>query len=103
MDENEDFRYIDASVSTGSLASSEKSLLTYSSECSSSSMNIYGTSKKNGKFKNGLADIELLKLRAGQSSAAVAVKKVVAPTALISHESIESTFRNRKIFLHFHN
>ena len=72
MEEYEDFRYIDASVSTGSLASSEKSLLTRSSECSSI---VSGTSKGE-KLKNGIADIELIKLRAGQSSAAVAVKKV---------------------------
>ena len=76
-----DFRYIDASVSTGSLASSEKSLLR-SSECSSIHDEVDRTNKKKkGGLK--LEDIELIKLRTGQSSAAVAVKKVTNKLHLI--------------------
>ena len=51
MEEWEDFRYIDASVSTGSLASSEKSLLTRSSENSSIVDGVQGETKRN---KSGL-------------------------------------------------
>ena len=81
MEECEDFRYIDASISTGSLASSEKSLLTRSSECSSIHDEVDGTKK----LKSGLRlyDIELIKLRTGQSSGAVAVKKVIKHLDLI--------------------
>lgn len=82
MEECEDFKYIDASVSTGSLASSEKSLLTYGSSESSSILDgVDGTKKHKSGLR--LEDIELLKLRAGQSSAAVAVKKVTKHLDLI--------------------
>ena len=75
MEECEDFRYIDASVSTGSLASSEKSLLR-SSECSSIHDDGVDGTKKHKRSGLRFEDIELIKLRTGQSSAAVAVKKV---------------------------
>ena len=76
MEEWEEFRYIDASVSTGSLASSEKSLLTRSSESSSIVDGIQGGGNK--KHKSGLKfdGIELIRLQNGQNSAAAAVKKV---------------------------
>ena len=75
MEEWEDFRYIDASVSPGSLASSEKSLLTRSSENSSIVDGVQGETKRN---KSGLKldGIELITLQNGKSSAAAAVKKV---------------------------
>ena len=75
MEEWEDFRYIDASVSTGSLASSEKSLLTRSSESSSIVDGVQGGTKKH---TSGLKfdGIELIRLQNGQNSAAAAVKKV---------------------------
>ena len=77
MEEWEEFRYIDASVSTGSLASSEKSLLTRSSESSSIVDGIQGGGNK--KHKSGglkFDGIELIRLQNGQNSAAAAVKKV---------------------------
>ena len=78
MEEWEEFRYIDASVSTGSLASSEKSLLTRSSESSSIVDGIQGGGNK--KHKSGglkFDGIELIRLQNGQNNcAAAAVKKV---------------------------
>ena len=77
MEEWDDFRYIDASVSTGSLASSEKSLLTRSSESSSIVDGVQGgTSKKHKSSGLKLDGIELIRLQNGQNSAAAAVKKV---------------------------
>jgi erythrocyte band 7 integral membrane protein len=77
MEEWEDFRYIDASISTGSLASSEKSLLTRSSESSSIVDGFQGGNKKKNKSGLKLDGIELIRLQNGQSSAAAAVRKCV--------------------------
>ena len=77
MEEWEDFRYIDASISTGSLASSEKSLLTRSSESSSIVDGFQGGNKKKNKSGLKLDGIELIRLQNGQSSAAAAVRKVL--------------------------
>ena len=77
MEEWDDYRYIDASVSTGSLASSEKSLLTRSSESSSIVDGVQGgTSKKHKSSSLKLDGIELITLQNGQNCAAAAVKKV---------------------------
>ena len=80
MEEWEEFRYIDASVSTGSLASSEKSLLTRSSESSSIVDGItQGVGNKKKHKSKGLKfdGIELIRLQNGQNNcAAAAVKKV---------------------------
>ena len=66
MEEWDDFRYIDASVSTGSLASSEKSLLTRSSESSSIVDGVQGgTSKKHKSSGLKLDGIELIRLQNG--------------------------------------
>ena len=107
MEEWEEFRYIDASVSTGSLASSEKSLLTRSSESSSIVDGIQGGGNK--KHKSGglkFDGIELIRLQNGQNSAAAAVKKVKFERKCLPSSTLK-LFAKKKIetmnmlFVHF--